>query len=112
MRERLRPYIRQCMEEAHEVGAPVMRPMFYEFPEDSQCWNLEDQYMFGPDLIVAPVMEEGMVERSVYLPKELTWMDAKSKVIYQGGQSVMVKTPLDVIPVFIREGKQYEIYID
>lgn len=112
IRERLRPYIRQCMKEAHEKGTPVMRPMFYDFPEDSMCWEKDTQYqyMFGPDILVAPVMEEGMTERSIYLPKGLSWTESKTGKCYEGGQSVTARTPLDVIPVFVREGKSYDIY--
>ena len=110
IRERLRPYIREVMREASETGAPVMRPMFFDFPEDPVCWETEDQYMFGPDLLVAPVMEIGMRSRSVYLPAGLKWTDAKSGKVYEGGQRVEVDAPVDVIPVFVREGKSYEIY--
>ena len=111
IRERLRPYIRECMKAAHEKGTPVMRPMFYDFPEDSMCWESDTQYMFGPDILVAPVMEEGMEKRSVYLPKGLSWTESKTGKCYEGGQTVTVNTPLDVIPVFVREGKSYEIYL-
>ncbi|MBQ7955172.1 MAG: glycoside hydrolase family 31 protein [Lachnospiraceae bacterium] len=110
VRERLRPYIREVMREASETGAPVMRPMFFDFPEDKVCWETEDQYMFGPDLLVAPVMEIGMRSRSVYLPAGLKWTDAKSGKVYEGGQRVEVDAPVDIIPVFVREGKTYEIY--
>ena len=111
IRERLRPYIRECMKAAHEKGTPVMRPMFYDFPEDSMCWESDTQYMFGPDILVAPVMEEGMEKRSVYLPKGLSWTESKTGKCYEGGRTVTVNTPLDVIPVFVREGKSYEIYL-
>jgi alpha-D-xyloside xylohydrolase len=110
IREALRPYIRECMKETSENGAPVMRPMFYDFPEDAKAWEIEDQYMFGPDLIVAPVMEEGVTERKVYLPAGLKWTDANTKEVYEGGQTVVVPAPLDIIPVMIREYKNYEIY--
>lgn len=110
IRERLRPYIREVMREASESGAPVMRPMFFDFPEDKVCWETEDQYMFGPDLLVAPVMEMGMRSRSVYLPKGLKWTEAKSGKVYEGGQRVEADAPVDVIPVFVREGRTYEIY--
>lgn len=59
MREAMRPYVRRLMEEAHEKGTPVMRPLFYDFPEDKTCWENETQYMFGPEILVAPVMEKG-----------------------------------------------------
>ena len=110
IRERLRPYIRECMKAASESGAPVMRPLFYDFPEDKDSWEIEDAYMFGSDLLVAPVMEEGVTERTVYLPKGATWKDAYTKKNYEGGQRVTVPAPIDIIPVFMRDGKEYDIY--
>lgn len=112
IRERLRPYIRECMRQAHEKGTPVMRPMFYDFPEDKNCWEKEtqNQYMFGPDILVAPVMEEGVTERDVYLPAGLRWSENKTGTVYEGGQWVKAVATLDVIPVFVREEKGYEIY--
>ena len=110
IRERLRPYIRDCMKAASESGAPVMRPLFYDFPEDKDSWEIEDAYMFGPDLLVAPVMEEGVTEQSVYLPKGAAWKDAYTKKTYEGGQRVTVPAPIDIIPVFMRDGKEFEIY--
>ena len=110
IRERLRPYIRRVMQEAHECGAPVMRPLFYEFPADKAAWQVEDCYMFGPDLLVAPVMELGARERVIYLPCGATWTDAFTGRTYAGGQTVTVPAPLDVIPVMLRDGKDYPIY--
>ena len=98
---------RNCMKEAHETGAPVMRTMFYEFPEDAACWDKEDQYMFGPDLLVAPIFEAKVSERKVYLPAGERWRDTGSGTVYEGGQTVTVAAPLDVIPVFCREGKDW-----
>lgn len=65
----LRDYTRGLMKEAHETGAPVMRAMFYEFPEDAVTWELNSQYMYGSDILVAPIVEEHAVSRKVYLPK-------------------------------------------
>lgn len=110
IRERLRPYIRECMKTASETGAPVMRPLFYDFPEDKTCWETEDAYMFGPDLLVAPVMEAGATTRTIYLPRGASWTDANTKQVYEGGQTVTVPAPLDVIPVMLRDGKEYVIY--
>ena len=110
IRERLRPYVRDCMKNASETGAPVMRPVFFDFPADEMAWNVEDAYMFGPDLLVAPVMEAGATERSVYLPAGCQWTDACTKQVYKGGQFVTVPAPMDVIPVFFREGASYDIY--
>ena len=64
----MRPYVRSLMQQAHENGTPVMRTMFYEFPDDPVCWELKDQYMFGSDLLVAPVVYKDAEEREVYLP--------------------------------------------
>lgn len=110
IRERLRPYIRSLMREAHSTGAPVMRPLFYDFPEDKVAWQVEDCYMFGPDLLVAPVMEAGVTQRQVYLPAGAVWKDAYTGETYQGGQTVTVPAPMDVIPVLLRDGKDYPIY--
>lgn len=110
MRERLRPYIRECMKEAHETGAPVMRTMFYEYPEDEACWKITDQYMFGADILVAPVMEENVRERMVYLPKGSRWVDTVTKKVYDGGQTVKIDAPIDIIPIFTKEGVDLKIY--
>lgn len=110
IRERLRPYVRRIMREAHESGAPVMRPLFYDFPEDGEAWKIEDSYMFGPDLLIFPVMEAGMTERRVYLPAGAVWKDAYTGKVYDGGQTIDVPAPIDIIPVMLRDGKDYPIY--
>lgn len=110
VRERLRPYIRDCMREASLSGAPVMRPLFYDFPKDKACWIVEDSYMLGPDLLVSPVMESGAKEREVYLPAGSQWTDAYTKKVYEGGQRVTVPAPLDIIPVMIRDGRDLPVY--
>lgn len=112
IRERLRSYIRDCMMETHEKGNPVMRPLFYDFPSDTACYEHEDEYMFGPDILVAPVMEAKQTTRTLYLPAGLKWTDALTKKVYEGGQTITVDAPLDVLPLFIREGKTYNIYED
>lgn len=104
MRERLKPYIREMMKAAHETGAPLMRPLFYDFPGDAQAWKTEDAYMFGPDLLVAPIFEADATERAVYLPANAKWIDAETGREYAGGQIVTVPAPLDVIPVFLKNG--------
>ncbi len=99
LREELRPYVRRIMHEAHETGKPVMRAMFYEFPQDENCATLQDQYMFGPDYLVAPVLEPGARERRVYLP-EGKWQLMETGEEYKGGGYITVPAPLDTIPVF------------
>ncbi len=110
IREKLRPYIRACMKQASENGSPVMRPMFYDFYEDKTAWETEDQYMFGPDLLVAPVMEEGVTTRTVYLPVGEVWTESYTGKKYEGGQIVVAEAPMDVIPVFVRGEKNFDIY--
>ena len=63
-------YIKQLYEEASKNGSPLIRAMFYEFPEDSKCWELQDQYMFGSDYLVAPIFHLNQFEREVYLQLE------------------------------------------
>lgn len=95
----MKSYIKEIMNEASENGSPVIRTMFYEFPEDKLCWELKEQYMFGYKYLIAPVLYQGMVERSVYLP-EGTWKDIHTGTIYNGKKEITVSCPLDIIPVF------------
>jgi len=112
LRERLKPYIKVQMRAAHERGTPVMRPIFYDFPKDAEAWEVEDEYMFGPDLLVAPVMVEGERERELYLPAGARWKDAHSGKEYAGGKRIRVSAPLDLIPLFLRDGKELPILGD
>ncbi len=102
IREKLRPYTRKVMEEAHTKGTPVMRTLFYMFPDDARCWEIDDEYFYGPDILVAPVLKAGMRERKVYLPVGAEWIYEPTGEKYQGGQEILVKAPLDCIPVFRR----------
>ena len=99
----MKDYIAGLMEETAKTGAPIIRTMFFEFPDDEKCWDLPEQYMFGSDYLVAPVLELGARERSVYLPKG-QWESISDKKIYSGGQTVTVPAPLDVMPVFKKIG--------
>lgn len=101
-REKMRPYTRKLMEEAHLNGTPVMRTMFYEFPEESICWELKEQYMYGSDVLVAPIVYKDQQERYVYLPKDFTWTNIHDGIKYEGGQTILVQAPLDVIPAFLK----------
>jgi alpha-D-xyloside xylohydrolase len=97
------------MEAAHRCGTPVMRTLFYEFPADSQSWEVSDQYMFGPVLLVAPVMDAGLKQRPVYLPAGAQWTNAWTGEVYAGGQTVVVDAQLDTIPLFLRDGAKLPI---
>lgn len=103
IREILRSYIRTLMQEAHDYGRPIMRTMFYEFPEQEICWTLTDQYMFGADILVAPIMYPNMSKREVYLPEGSKWTTIHDQKEYQGGTIVSIDTLLNVIPIFIKD---------
>ena len=103
LREKMRPYTRKLMEEAHKKGTPVMRPLFYEYPDEKSCWEVEDEYFYGPDLLVAPVCYAKQEKRKVYLPGETIWVEYETKKEYPGQQWVEVDTPIDRIPVFCKK---------
>ena len=107
LREKLRPYISRVMQEAHEKGDPVMRTMFYQYPDQAESWQVEDQYMLGADILVAPVLYAGQRERTVWLPAAEVWV-ALNGERYPGGSTITVATPLEGIPVFVREGVQVQ----
>ncbi|MFI8929491.1 TIM-barrel domain-containing protein [Streptomyces sp. NPDC053474] len=102
LRERLRPYIHRLAQAAHTTGEPPMRPLFFEFPADEAAWDVEDQFLLGPDLLVAPVAEAGVRSRPVYLPRGAHWIDAASGRTHGGGRTVELPAPLERIPVLVR----------
>lgn len=106
IRELMRSYTRDLMREAHETGAPVMRTLFYEFPKDRICWGIKDEYMFGPDILAAPICHENAESRSVYLPEGAFFIHAGTGARYEGGRWYEVSAALDTIPVFLRGGRQ------
>ena len=107
LREKMKPYIEKIMQQAHEKGTPVMRPLFYDFPEDGKAWETEDAYMFGPDILVAPVMYAGQTTRSVYLPAGAVWTNYWTGDKLEGGQTVSVEAPLEQIPLFMKDAFQF-----
>ncbi len=94
-------YIASLYRQAHENGSPLIRAMFWEFPEDEKCWELQDQYMFGEKYLVAPIFHLDQFERRVYLPKG-TWRREGTDKVYEGGQEILCEAPLDDMPVFER----------
>lgn len=110
MRERLRPYVTRLMQEAHEKGTPVMRPMFYDFSDDPTCWEVETQYLFGPDILVVPITDSGCRTIEVYLPAGASWTNAWSGEQFQGGQWITVDAPIEQIPLFARDGFEIPVH--
>ncbi len=103
LRYRLLPYIYSAAYEASSTGMPFMRPLVLEFPADPRALNLNDEYLFGREILVAPVLEEGATERNVYLPASV-WVDFWTDTVYTGPCSLTIPAPLDTLPLFIRQG--------
>jgi alpha-D-xyloside xylohydrolase len=103
-RERLRPYLGEQMRVAHEQGIPPMRPLFVDFPADPVAWEVDDEFLLGPDVLVAPVLHAGATSREVYLPAGTVWVDPVTGARHPGGQRITAEAPLDRIPVYLRDG--------
>lgn len=104
MRERLRPYLHEQLDKAASEGLPAMRPLFVDFPDDERAWTVDDQFMFGPDVLVAPVAEAGARSRPVYLPAGPRWVYAWDGRVHESGSLIDQDAPLREIPVYLREG--------
>ena len=109
LRELFRDYTRTVMRDAHQNGQPVMRGLFHEFPSDATAWSVADQFLFGPDVLVAPVLSAGARERDVYLPDGASWTDLRTGETHSGGQIVTVAAPLSSTPFFARDGALQEL---
>jgi alpha-glucosidase len=103
LRYELLPQIYNVMEEASRTGVPALRPLFLEFPEDREAWSRDDEFLFGADLLVAPVLREATMDRDVYLPPG-EWFDLWTGARQAGGRTIRVRTALDSLPVFVRAG--------
>lgn len=104
LRYRLLPYLYTLFREHTETGAPVMRPLWFEYPSDERTYLVEDQYLVGRDLLVAPVVTEAKTARRVYFPKGDAWVDWWTGKVYEGGKDFEVEAPLNRLPLFARAG--------
>ncbi len=95
-------YIKKLYEEAHVNGSPLIRTMFYEFPQDAKCWELTDQYMFGDKYLVAPILHLNEFAREVYLPAG-QWKLTSTGEVFEGGCTVKVDAPIEYMPVFEKQ---------
>lgn len=103
----LAPYLQYFSKEAHEKGYPVQRALFLHFENDLNTYTIQDQYLYGSDLLVSPVHEQGATERKLYLPASETWVCVWSGRKIQGGQSIIEATPIGKPPLFYRENSQW-----
>lgn len=104
LRYELLPYIYSLGYHTYETGAPYMRPLFMDFPNDPNVTDLGDEYMFGPAFLVAPVTEQGAITRRVYLPAGADWYNYWTHERVHGGKTVEVHAPIDILPLFVRAG--------
>jgi len=104
LRYTLMPYLYAMGHGTYETGAPFMRALFMDFPGDQTAATLNDEYMFGPAFLVAPVIEQGATSRKVYLPAGSDWYDWWTNRKISGGQWIEAAAPIDRIPLFVRAG--------
>jgi alpha-D-xyloside xylohydrolase len=104
LRYQLMPYIYSLGYQTWRTGAPFMRALPLDFPNDPNVADLRDEYMFGPAFLVAPVSEQGAISRKVYLPAGSDWYNYWTNERLKGGQTISVGAPIDTIPLFVRAG--------
>jgi alpha-D-xyloside xylohydrolase len=104
LRYSLIPYIYALGKHTYDSGAPFMRALFMDFPNDPNVANIGDEYMFGPAFLVAPVTDQGVEHRKVYLPEGSDWYNYWTNEKFTGGQTIDVAAPIDTIPLFVRAG--------
>ncbi len=104
LRYRFLPYLYSLFYQHERTGQPVMRPLWYEFPDDRSTYLVSDEYMVGGDVLVAPVVKEGMRNRDVYLPAGAAWINWWTGERLDGGKQHRVDAPLDRLPLFVRSG--------
>ena len=104
VREKLTSYLMAQNHYASEKGIPPMRPIFVDFPADEQAAQVDDQFMLGPDLLIAPVIEEGTRRRKVYLPAGTEWVDAWSGETVPGGQTINPRGAPRAPPALLAQG--------
>lgn len=102
LRNRLIPYIKENMALSSKCGIPVMRPMFFDFPDNPVCYETGDQYLFGSDIIFAPITTQGCTSRKVYLPKG-TWILTRDKTIYKGENWYSINAGIKEYIAFVKE---------
>jgi alpha-D-xyloside xylohydrolase len=102
MKYRLMPYVYAQAKECTEKGLPMLRALFVEFPDDLGAWKVDDEYLFGSQILVAPLLESGMTGRTVYLP-EGKWIDYQTEKVYEGGWHRIEAGSLPII-MLVRDG--------
>jgi len=104
LRYRFLPYLYSLFREHERSGEPVMRPLWYEFPNDKLTYLIDDEYMVGSDVLVAPVVRQGATTRGIYLPTGADWVDWWTGEKIESGKVHYLQTPIDRLPIFVRAG--------
>jgi alpha-glucosidase len=103
LRYQMLPFLYTTLEEAHRLGVPLFRPLVLNYQDDPNTYNLDDEFMIGNDLLVAPIVKPDVTRRLVYLPKG-TWYDYWTNKKHEGGTMISVEAPLETVPMFVRAG--------
>jgi alpha-glucosidase len=103
LRYQLLPFLYTTLEEAHRTGTPLFRPLMLNYQDDENTYNLDDEFMIGEDLLVAPIVKPDVAGRLVYLPKGV-WYDYWTNKKYSGGMTIRAEAPLETVPMFVRGG--------
>ena len=103
LRYELLPFLYTTLEESHRTGVPLFRPLMLNYQDDPNTYNIDDQFMIGSNLLVAPILKPDVTRRLVYLPSG-TWYDYWTNKKYAGGTMITVDAPLDTVPMFVRGG--------
>lgn len=103
LRYKLLPFLYTTLEEAHRTGVPVFRPLLLNYQDDPSTYNLDDEFMVGDDLLVAPIVKAEVTSRLIYLPKGI-WYDFWTNKKYEGGTMIHADAPLETVPMFVRGG--------
>ena len=109
LRYRLLPYLYDLFAECEKTGLPIMRPLVLHYEKDENTWNLNDEFLVGEHLLVAPVLEQGQTKKMVYLPEGI-WYDFNTGKRYEGKQYYLVDAPLDTCPMFAKAGSMIPAY--
>ena len=103
LRYKLLPYLYDCMWLGEKNGLPIMRPLVIHYEKDKNTHNINDEFLFGENILVAPILEQGKNNRVVYLP-EGTWIDYWTNEAIEGGGDILKEAPLETCPIYIKSG--------
>lgn len=112
LRYKLIPYLYDMMYKCSKDGSPIIRPLLYNYQNDKNTYEINDEFLCGDNILVAPVVEQGISKRIVYLPEGDSWVDYDTKEIFDGGQYIIKDAPIDICPIFIKGNSILPIGID